>query len=141
MGMQSRPLSAQISLCIGDGLVFGLVTLVGFASHGELATARFRLLTTFLPLVFAWALIGPWLGIYDSKNTTMFNEIWRPVLAMLLAAPMAGWLRGVWLGAPIIPVFVLVLGGVSAGGLFIWRGLYLIGVRLTQRMQERGQYG
>ncbi len=149
MGMPSRPYSALLVLCIGDGLVLGLVTLAGFATHGELATAGFRLLTTFLPLAAAWALISPWLGVFDHQYSLSFNQLWRPVLAMLLAAPMAGWLRGVWLGAPIVPSFVLVLGAVSAGGLLIWRGFFLAGARLMRRLprqkpprlQERGQHG
>jgi hypothetical protein len=37
---------------------------------------------------------------------------------------MAAWLRGVLLNEPIQPVFVAVLGGISALALLIWRSLY-----------------
>jgi hypothetical protein len=44
---------------------------------------------------------------------------------MVLAGPLAAWMRGVLLGnAPILPVFVVVLGGVSALALLAWRALY-----------------
>jgi len=139
--MQSHPFSTQVVLYAGDGVVLGLVTLVGFATHGELTSAGFRLLTTFIPLVIAWALIGPWLGVFNSRNILAVHEIWRPVLAMFLAAPMAAWLRGVWLDAPIDPVFVSVIGAVSAAGLLIWRGIYLIVTRVARQPQERGSNG
>jgi ABC-type xylose transport system permease subunit len=45
---------------------------------------------------------------------------------MVLAAPMAGWMRGMILNAPILPLFVIILGGVSALGMLVWRGLFAI---------------
>lgn len=113
-------------LIAGDLVVLLLVTLYGFASHNTLATAGTRLLTTFIPLVVGWALVGPHLGVYDPARSTDPRQLWRPFWGMLLAAPLAVWLRGVLLGMqPILPLLVIVLGGVSALGLLAWRSLYV----------------
>ena len=113
-------------LVVGDLLMIGAVTLFGFATHGSLETAGLRLLTTFLPLLAAWAAAAPALGAYDLNFAIQPRQLWRPFWAAILAAPLAGWLRGAWLNAPILPVFVLVLAGVSALGILAWRSVYLI---------------
>jgi hypothetical protein len=38
---------------------------------------------------------------------------------------MAAWMRGAWLNAAILPQFVVILGGVSAIALLVWRALYV----------------
>jgi Protein of unknown function (DUF3054) len=118
-------------LILGDVVVFGLVTVAGFTSHGELGSlgslgsAGLRVLTTFLPLCAAWGLVAPWLGAFDLPRAAQPRQLWRPLLAMTLAAPMVGWLRGVWLNQAIPPVFVLVVGAFSALGILLWRSLWL----------------
>ena len=112
-------------LILADVLVLGVVTVIGFASHGTVGTAGARMLTTFVPLVVAWFMVAPLLGAYDLGRAREALQLWRPFWAMVLAAPMAAWLRGVWLNAPIQPVFVAVLGGVGAVSLLAWRALYL----------------
>lgn len=124
--MSTQPTSRLFWVCLGDLITFGLMTLIGFATYGELAGAGLRLLTTFIPMAIAWALIRFWVGVFDLKLIQSPAQLWRPVWAMLLAAPMAGWLRGLMLGAPIIPIFVLVLGATSAAGLLIWRSLLIL---------------
>lgn len=117
--------SARImGVLAGDVIILALVTLAGFASHNELGTAGFRVLTTFIPLLVAWLLVGPHLRVYDLWSLNHPSQLWRPFWAMVLAAPLAGWMRGVWLNAPIQPVFVLVLGGISSLALLAWRSLY-----------------
>ena len=123
-------------LLVGDALVLGIVTLAGFASHGTLGTAGERMLTTFLPLLLAWILIAPHLRVLDREQLADWRQLWRPFWAMILAAPMAAFLRGAVLGSPILPVFVVVLGGISAVSLFAWRFvLWLIQAR------RRSQHG
>jgi hypothetical protein len=122
------------TLLAGDLVVLALVTLYGFASHGELGTAGTRLLTTFIPLVVAWLLVAPHLGVYDADRAADSRQVWRPFWAMVLAGPFAGWLRGLilgWLagaplGQPVQPLFVVILGGVAALALLAWRALYLL---------------
>ena len=116
-------------LLVGDGAILLLVTLAGFAQHGELAGAGLRLLSTFVPLCAAWALVAPWVGAYEASNTVSLRQLWRPVLAAFLAAPMAGWLRGLWLGADIIPTFVLVIAAFTALGLLAWRAAWALWAR------------
>jgi len=111
-------------LLAGDTITLLLVTLVGFARHNELGTAGSRMLTTFVPLVVAWVLLAPHLKAFDLNRASELKQLWRPFWAMVLAAPLAGLLRGVWLNAAIIPTFVVVLGGVSALALLAWRILF-----------------
>lgn len=139
--MQAQPSLRLVVICAGDLVALGLVTLIGFATHGELTRLGPRLLTTLIPLVAAWVLIAPWLGVFTLKYTQAPLELWRPVLAILLSAPMAGWLRGLMLGAPVIPVFVLALGVTAAFGLLIWRGLFLVSARWWGQTRIRGQNG
>ncbi len=114
----------QRILVVGDIVTLALVTIVGFASHGEAQTAGIRMLTTFIPLVVAWFLIAPHLKSFEMQRTDDFNQLWRPFWAMVLAGPLAAWLRGVLLGTPIQPIFVVVIGGISALALLVWRGLF-----------------
>lgn len=114
----------QRILVVGDIVTLALVTIVGFASHGEAQTAGIRVLTTFIPLVVAWFLIAPHLKSFEMQRTDDFNQLWRPFWAMVLAGPLAAWLRGVLLGTPIQPIFVVVIGGISALALLAWRGLF-----------------
>lgn len=139
--MQAQPSLRLVVICAGDLVALSLVTLIGFATHGELTRLEPRLLTTLIPLVAAWVLIGPWVGVFNQKFALAPLELWRPVLAMLLSAPMAGWLRGLMLGAPVIPVFVLILGATAALGLLIWRVLFIMGVRWWGHTRIKGQNG
>ena len=126
-------------LILGDAAVFALVTVIGFLRHGELVGSGLRVLTTFLPLCIAWGVAAPWLGAFDLSFSAQVRSLWRPVLAMLLAAPLAGWLRGLWLGEDIPTIFVLVIGAFSALGILIWRSLWLALIRT--RVSEQVQHG
>jgi hypothetical protein len=116
----------QVILLFGDLIVLALVTMAGFATHQELDTAGLYMLTTYLPLSIAWLLISPHLHVYDPREVTNYRHLWRPFWAMVLAAPMAGWLRGMMLERVILPEFVLILGGISALVILAWRFLYLL---------------
>jgi hypothetical protein len=123
--MPSRKTQISI-LVIGDMIAIALVTGFGFATHGTLGSAGLRLLTTFVPLLFAWFAVAPFLGAYDLQRALKPSQLWRPFWAMVLAAPLAAWLRGAWLNAPILPIFVLVLGGFSSLGMLAWRAVYTL---------------
>jgi len=120
----------MLILVLGDLLDLALVTVFGFASHGEISSSGARMLTTFLPLIISWFLVAPFLGAYDIRRSGEFRQLWRPFYAMVLAAPFAAFLRGVMLGnAPVLPVFVVVLGGVSALAILAWRVIYFLFAR------------
>ncbi|HEY3476924.1 MAG TPA: DUF3054 domain-containing protein [Anaerolineales bacterium] len=113
-------------LILGDLLAIALVTLIGFAIHGE-ADVSFapRMAALFFPLSIAWFVLAPALGLFRRETTSTLGQLWRPALAMIFAAPLAAVLRGFLLNAPIIPIFAVVLAGTSALGMAIWRALYV----------------
>lgn len=115
----------QTTLIIGDMITLAVITVIGFASHGETELALFpRMLTTYIPLVVSWFLIAPWLGLFDPQITSSPKQLWRPLLAMLLAAPMTAILRAAMLKGVALPLFALILGSSAAIGMLIWRGIW-----------------
>ena len=118
-------MSIQFFLVLGDVIVLALITVIGFASHGETGLSFLpRMLTTLIPLVVSWFLIAPWLGLFDAKITSETKQLWRPPLAMLLAAPMTSILRATLLNGVALPLFTLILGGSAALGVFVWRSVW-----------------
>lgn len=120
-------------LISGDILAIAIVTVIGFATHGEVGAGSPspyivlpRMLAAFVPLTVSWFLLAPWFGLFQPGIVAGFKQLWRPVLAMLFAAPLAALLRGLWLNAPIIPIFAVVLASTSALGMLIWRGIYFL---------------
>ena len=113
------------TLIAGDILALGIITVIGFASHGETDLSFLpRMLTTFIPLVISWFLIAPWLRLFDRQVTSNVKQLWRPPLAMLLAAPMTSILRATFLNSIALPLFTLILGGSAAIGMLVWRGVW-----------------
>lgn len=112
-------------LIFGDILAILIVTVIGFATHGETGMSFLpRMLAAFIPLTVAWFLVSPWLGLFQAEITSNPKQLWRPVLAMLFAGPFAVILRGLVLNAAIIPIFGVVLSVTSAFGMLVWRGIY-----------------
>ncbi|HEY6074312.1 MAG TPA: DUF3054 domain-containing protein [Anaerolineales bacterium] len=109
---------------VGDLLAIALVTLIGFATHGE-AVAAFvpRMAVLYLPLALAWLVLAPSLNLFKREVISDPKQLWRAGLAMLFAAPAAVIVRGLLLNAPIVPIFGLVLSSVSALGMLVWRAL------------------
>jgi hypothetical protein len=113
-------------LIAGDILALAVITVIGFASHGETDISYIpRMFTTFIPLVVSWFLIAPWLGTFNAQITSDPKQLWRPPLAMFLASPMTTILRAAMLNAVALPLFAIILGGSAALGMLVWRGLYL----------------
>ena len=118
------------ALAAGDLIVLALVTLVGFGTHGELSGAFLpRMALAWAPLAAGWFLLAPWLGMFDAAVVRRPSALWRPALVMLFAGPLAAVVRGILLGAAVIPVFAVVLSATSALALVIWRGIYLLAAR------------
>jgi hypothetical protein len=117
-------------LYTGDILVLAALTLIGFATHGETDLAFLpRMGALFVPLVISWFLVAPWLGLFHPEIASNFKQLWRPAMAILFTAPLAATLRGFILNAPIIPIFVLVLGATTALGMVFWRSVWLTLIR------------
>jgi hypothetical protein len=120
-------MNRRVLLILGDILALAVITLIGFANHNELRLfPYYRILATFLPLLAGWFLIAPWLGLFKPGINSNPRQLWRPLLAMLLAAPLAGLLRALILNSVVIPLFVLILGGSAALGMLVWRVLWWI---------------
>src|SRR5688572_17107025 len=114
-------------LILGDIFALGLVIIIGFATHGETDLSFLpRVAATFFPLLIGWFLLAPRLGLFQDEVIHSARQLWRPALTALFAAPLAAVLRGLILNAPIIPIFAVVLGAVSASGMVIWRALYFL---------------
>lgn len=111
-------------LALGDAVTLLLVSLAGFASHSQALTAN-RFFAVYLPLLAAWGLYSPWFQVYHPAVTFSPKKVWQPVLAVLLAVPLAVILRGFWLGQAVVPLFTLVLGLFSALGIGIWRLIWV----------------
>lgn len=118
-------MTKQTFLVLGDIIALVIITVIGFATHGETDLSFLpRMLTTFVPLVVGWFLIAPWLRLFDLQITSAPKQLWRPPLAMLLAAPMTAILRATMLNAVALPLFTLILGGSAALGMLTWRLLW-----------------
>ena len=114
-------------LYAGDVFSIAALTLIGFATHGETDISFLpRMGALFVPMALSWFLIAPWFGLFQRETTSNLTQLWRPVLAMLFAVPLAAVLRGFILNAPILPIFAAILAGTSALGMLIWRGLYFL---------------
>lgn len=114
-------------LIAGDLLAIAVVTVIGFATHNE-ADVSFlpRMAIVFFPLTVPWFLLAPWLGLFQQAITSNPKQLWRPAFVMIFAASLAVVIRGLILGAPIIPIFAVVLGVTSALGMLIWRGIFFL---------------
>lgn len=118
-------------LLIGDILVLALITITGFAIHGESSNFK-RMLSTFIPLFVSWFLISPFFDLFYDEYIRKPDQLWRVLWAMIAVVPLAAWLRALWLNTPVIPIFVLVLVGISALAMLFWRGLFLISLRWSK---------
>lgn len=115
------------SLYAGDILTIAALTVLGFVTHGETNVSFLpRMGALFVSLVVSWFLLAPWLGLFQQETTSNSKQLWRPILAMFFAAPLAAVLRGLILNAPILPIFAAVLAGTSALGMVVWRALYFL---------------
>ena len=109
-------------LLAGDALTIAILTVIGFTSHNETGLGFLpRMATTYLPLVVSWFVAGWGLGLFDPSINNHPRKSWRALLAALFTGPMAAILRGLLLGANVIPVFALVLSATTGLGMLIWR--------------------
>ncbi len=125
----------QTTLYLGDALALFFATTLGFLSHNYDATTMLtRFFPTFVPWVAAWLLVGAIVKAFDPIRGADPRQLWRPVLGMIISAPLAALLRAVWLQAPIVPVFVAVMAAVTSVAILVWRILYWL---VTQRRETQ----
>lgn len=113
-------------LIIGDIISLAILTVIGFATHGETDTSYLpRMGVIFLPMVFGWFVLTPWFGLSDEQVIANPKNLWRIILVMLFIAPLAATVRAALLGAAMLPLFPLILGTSNAVGMMVWRWLYI----------------
>ncbi len=115
------------ALIVGDALALAIVTLIGFASHGEFAPAFIpHIAAAFIPLCIGWFLLAPSLGLFQAEVVRTAAELWRPAFVMLFAGPFAALLRSIVLGTSIMPSFAVVLTLTAALALTVWRAAWFL---------------
>ena len=114
------------TLILGDLVAIAILTVIGFASHGEVETSYLpRVAATFVPLAAGRFALAPALGLFDAERVHNAKQLWRPALTAFFAAQLAVILRGLWLNAAVVPLFGIILGSTSALGMVVWRGAYV----------------
>ena len=115
-----------ILLLIDDAVAIFVVTMIGLGFHQMEAVLWDRVPFTFIPFYATWVLAAAALQLYNPARAGDWTQLWRVPLAAAIAALPATALRALWLGTPLVPVFVLVMGLAVFLGLLISRGLYII---------------
>ena len=82
------------------------------------------MLATWLPFTASWFVMASLLGLYRPRTAGGLRDAWRVGLAALFVAALGAWLRSLWLHSGIVPVFVLVMAGVTTLAMSAWRALY-----------------
>lgn len=126
---------SQKVILFGDAVVLALVTLYGLASHEMLDNAGTDIWRTFLPWLVAWVVMGWHVGVFEVEEIGLGQAIVLPIWSMILASPLAGFLRAVLLDRDVVVLFVLIFGGISALAVATWRGLYWL---LARRRATHG---
>lgn len=120
-------------LILGDILTHVILTIIGFATHGETSASFLpRMAASFFPVIFGWFVLAPWLGLFDETVTRNPINLLRIPLAMLFVTPLAVILRAAWLNSAGLPIFAFALGGANIIGMLVWRGLYIF---IAKRMK------
>lgn len=123
-------MTKKSTLIFGDIAAFILITVIGFASHGETGLSYLpRMAAALFPVGFGWFLLTPWFGLFDEAIIDEKKNLLRIPFAFVFIAPFAVILRSVWLGESVSPLFTFVLGVTNAFGMTVWRWLYLFIVK------------
>jgi hypothetical protein len=118
---QMAKLSNKYLLLVGDTVVVFVAAVIGFLSHSESPLALVnRFLASWIPFTFAWIVAGYGLDLYSTDRFSLS----RLLLGAILAAPLGGLLRGLWLGTVIQTTFVFVMAAVLALGMIVWRWVW-----------------
>lgn len=107
----------------GDVVVLAVLTAIGFATHSTLGDTG-RLVVTTLGALAAWGIVGPWFGVFSTAVLTRWTAVWQVALAWAVAAPAAGFLRGLLLDVNVSATFILVTIAVNGAALVVWRSGY-----------------
>ena len=117
-------------LIAGDLAAMLVITLIGFATHGEVqSSALGRMAVLFFPLAASWFLLAPWFGLFRPEVAGDIRQVWRPGLAMIFAAPAALVVRAMLLNSVLLWLFGVILTGTCALGMMLWRAVAVLVMR------------
>ncbi len=125
--MPARRFNPWILVAV-DVLLLLIVSFTGYLTHyyGK-EPFSFRWLSTFLPLTFAWLLAACLGGLFRREIAgSPHQAFWRSLAAGALAAPLALTLRGLYLDSAVSTIFALVMVGMTAACLMVWRVLWAL---------------
>lgn len=108
---------------IGDAVVLVSLTVLGFLTHDTL-DETWRLAVTSFGVLVAWALVAPWFGAFSTEVLLRPAAVWRVAWAWAIAAPVAGFLRGLVLGVSVSATFILVTIAVNGAAMVVWRAAF-----------------
>jgi hypothetical protein len=97
------------------------------------AVASVRFLAIFLPLSLTWLIAAGGLGALDPGRASAASQLWRPLLAALVATPVAATLRSLWLGTPPVTLFIGVFTAAVLVGVGAWRASLALILRRRSR--------
>ena len=113
-------------LIIGDIITLAILTVIGFATHGETGTSFLpRMMAIFIPAPLSWFILAPMLGLFNEEAIAIPKNLWKVAFAFLYVGPLAVLLRGAWLNTSALPLFALAFSASNAVGMVIWRWLYI----------------
>ncbi|MBI2330698.1 MAG: hypothetical protein HYU84_00700, partial [Chloroflexi bacterium] len=76
-------------LIFGDIITLAILTVIGFATHGETDTTFLpRMAAVFFPVVLGWFVLAPWFGLLDEAIILTPKNLLRIPLAFLFVAPL-----------------------------------------------------
>lgn len=113
-------------LLIDDAFSVFIVTFIGLQFHQMDALVMERIPFTFVPFYLAWLAFAAALQLYSPARAQSWPELWRVPLAAALAALPAAFVRSLWLGPPLVPVFVIVMALAITLGLLVSRSIFIL---------------
>lgn len=121
-------------LLVDDAIAIFAITFLGLSFHQMDAVLFERLPFTAIPYFIAWAIAAAALQLYNPDLATRPAHLWRVPVAAAVAALPAAALRSLWLGTPLVPIFVVVMGAIVAVGLLVTRSIFalIFGKALTK---------
>jgi hypothetical protein len=113
-----------IVLLVDDAVAIFAVTFIGLSFHQMDGMWMERMPYTFIPYFVTWVIAAAGLQLYSNSVATQPGQLWRVPVGAAIAALPAAALRSLWLGTPLVPMFVLIMGVTVAAGLLVTRSIY-----------------
>jgi hypothetical protein len=117
---------SQFLLLVDDAVVLVIISVIGITFHQTDPSLFARLPYTLLPFLGAWVFFAAALQMYDPAIASGWNRLWRVPVAAALTAAIGASLRALWLGTPLVPIFVFVMGLAIMLGILLSRSIFIL---------------